>query len=268
MGWTQTYGGAGDDLAHSVIQTIDGGYAIVGRTESYGAGLEDFWLIKTDSVGHMQWNFTYGGTESDEALSLVQTFDGGYAIAGITRSVGTDSGESWLVKTDAGGDLEWSQTYGGKNGDRAYSMVQTADGGYALAGYTESFGAGLRDFWLIRTDVSGNHVWNKTYGGVNDDVAYSVVQTTDERYVLAGYTDSFGAGSWDFWLIRTDTLGNHVWNKTHGGVSPDDAHCVVQTSYGGYALAGYTSSFGAGGGSDSTVKAKCLVVSPSLTVIT
>ncbi len=206
-GWSQTYGGSGDDEAYSLVQTRDGGYALAGYTNSFGAGSYDFWLIKTNSSGNMQWSQTYGGTGDDEAYSVVQSNDTGYAVAGSTDSYGAGETDAWLVKTDSSGNMQWNHTYGGRAQDGAYSVVQTIDGGYALAGYTNSFGAGSYDFWLVKTDSSGNMMWNKTYGGSGDDEAGCVIQTSDGGFALAGYTNSFGAGSYDFWLVKTDSFG-------------------------------------------------------------
>jgi hypothetical protein len=245
-GWSQTYGGSGDDEAYSLVQTSDGGYALAGSTNSSGAGSYDFWLIKTNSSGDMQWSQTCGGTDDDEAYSVVQSNDTGYAVAGYTNSYGAGETDVWLVKTDSSGNTQWSQTYGGRAQDGAYSVIQTSDGGYALAGYTDSFGAGNFDFWLVKTDSSGSMMWNQTYGGSGDDEAGCVIQTSDQGYALAGYTTSFGAGSYDSWLVKTDSSGSMMWNQTYGGSGDDEAGCVIQTSDEGYALAGLTNSTGAG----------------------
>ncbi|MGD0979599.1 MAG: hypothetical protein ABR962_10740 [Candidatus Bathyarchaeia archaeon] len=244
-GWSQTYGGSGDDEAYSLVQTSDGGYALAGFTNSSGAGSYDFWLIKTNSSGNMQWNQTYGRTGDDEAYSVIQTNDTGYAVAGTTDSYGAGETGAWLVKTDSSGNTQWSQTYGGVAQDGAYSVIQTSDGGYALAGFTDSYGAGSFDFWLVKTDSHGNMMWNQTYGGTGDDEAECVIQTSDGGYALAGYTNSFGAGSYDFWLVKTNSSGSMMWNQTYGGSGDDEATCVIQTST-GYALTGYTNSTGAG----------------------
>lgn len=244
--WSATYGGPDNDFSHSVVQTTDGGYALAGQTYSFGAGSYDFWLVKTDAGGNLQWNRTYGGVDADYAMDMVQTTDGGYALAGFTFSFGAGMADYWLVKTDASGFLLWSRTYGGPDSDGAYSVVQTGDGGYALAGETYSFGAGMADGWLIRTDASGIFQWGRTWGGVDSDFAYSLVQTSDGGYALAGETFSFGAGLSDFWLVKTDANGIMQWERAHGGSHYDYAHSVVQTDDGGYALAGSTLSFGAG----------------------
>jgi len=244
--WNKTYGGANNEWAYSVVETGDGGYALAGFTRSFGAGDANFWLVKVDSSGNIEWNITYGGANDDAARSVVETSDGGYVLTGKTESSGAGEPDFWLVKTDGYGNQQWNKTYGGANNDDAYSVVGTSDGGYALAGYTASFGAGGRDFWLVKVDSSGNMEWNKTYGGVNDEWAYSVVKTSDSGYALVGYTTSLGAGGSDFWLVKTDGYGNRQWNKTYGGANSDAAHSVVETSDGEYVLAGKTESFGAG----------------------
>jgi predicted secreted protein len=242
----RTFGGAGDDYAYSIVRTSDGGYALAGSTTSFGAGGNDFWLIKTDVSGNMQWMKTYGGAGEEKAQSVVQTNDDGYALAGFTNSFGAGRCDFWLVKTDSGGNMQWNRTYGGAGDDYAYSLVQTSDGGYALAGFTASFGAGESDFWLVKTDTDGDTQWNVTFGGTGYDGAYSLIQTVDGGYALAGLTFSFGCGSDDFYLVKTDGEGHMQWNKTYGGTGADYASVVIQTSDGGYALAGSTTSFGAG----------------------
>lgn len=243
--WNRTYGGTNYDVAYSLIQTNDGGYALGGYTGSFGAGYDDVWLVKTDGAGNMLWNKTYGGANFDEAYSLVQTKDGGYALAGYTYSSSGDT-NSYLIKTNDFGNLQWNKTYGGTLDDVAWSAVQTSDGGYALAGWTYSYGSGGQDVWLVKTDASGSVQWSKTYGGTDNDGAWSIIQTDDGGYAMAGYTYSIGAGSSDMWLIKTDGSGNMQWGKTYGGTSDEEAHSVIQTSDRGYALVGYTGSFGTG----------------------
>jgi hypothetical protein len=212
---------------------------VAGWTESFGAGLDDIILIKTDANGNVQWAKTYGGISVDRAYSVQQTSDGGYIVAVRTWSfVGII-----LIKTDANGDIQWAKTYGY---DQASSVQQTSDGGYIVAGVTYLFGAGYIDLFLIKTDANGNVQWAKTYGGTNNDWARSVQQTSDGGYIVAGETYSFGAGYYDIFLIKTDANGNVQWAKTYGGTSYDYAHSVQQTSDGGYIVAGYTQSFGAG----------------------
>jgi len=174
-----------------LVQTGDGGYALAGYTESFGAGNADCWLVKIDANGNAQWNQTYGGTSYDAARALVQTGDGGYALAGYTSSFGVGGYDCWLVKTDAAGNAQWNQTYGGKGIDWAIALVQTSDGGYALAGWTESFGAGSTDFWLVKTDASGNA------GGVESGLAWTD-SSANTVTLYRGATDA----SWNYVRVR------------------------------------------------------------------
>jgi hypothetical protein len=199
--WNKTYGGAGVDWAYSVVQTSDGGYAIAGDATGVGPQTDSL-LVKTDSAGNMQWSKTYGGAGIDDAASVVQTSDGGYAIAGSTSSFGAGGYDFWLVKTVANGNMLWSKTYGGTNEELAHSVVQANDGGYAIAGETDSYGAGGKDFLLVKVDSAGNMEWRNTYGGGSTDWGESVVQTSDMGYAIAGRTDSYAAGISDFWLIK------------------------------------------------------------------
>jgi hypothetical protein len=203
--WDKTFGGTAGDEAYDVQQTSDNGYILAGRTGSYGAGNGNFWLVKTDSKGNEQWNRTFSGTGPGEAESVQQTSDGGYILAGRTDSCSDRGFDFWLVKTDSNGNKTWDKTYGGTGRDTAYSVQQTSDRGYILAGATYSYGAGGSDFsdvWLVKTDSNGNKAWDKTFGGTARDEAYDVQQTSDGGYILAGQISSYGAGSWDFWLIK------------------------------------------------------------------
>ena len=253
--WSKTFGGTGSDIAWSVQQTTDGGYIVAGRTWSYGANYPDVWLIKTDSNGNEEWNKTFGGTGVDEAYSVQQTIDGGYIVAGRTSSYGAGWEDVWLIKADSNGNEEWNKTFGGTGSDIAWSVQQTTDGGYIVAGWTDSYGAGGRDVWLIKADSNGNEEWNKTFGGTGSDIAWSVQQTTDGGYIVAGWTDSYGAGGRDVWLIKADSNGNEKWNKTFGGTGGDVAFSVQQTTDGGYIVAGRTLSYGVGGGDVWLIKA-------------
>jgi hypothetical protein len=245
--WDRTYGGSGRDWACSLIQTTDGGYAVAGTTYSKGTGGFDFWVIKLDEQGNKVWDRTYGGSASDWACSLIQTTDGGYAVAGDTESKSDGEYDFWVIKLDEQGNKVWDRTYGGSADDKAYSLIQTTDGGYAVAGDTYSKGAGQGDFWVIKLDEQGNKVWDRTYGGSGWDRATSLIQTTDGGYAVAGGTESKGDGECDFWVIKLDEQGNKVWDRTYGGSANDVANSLIQTTDGGYAVAGGTESKGAGG---------------------
>jgi hypothetical protein len=246
MLWNKTYGGTGVDIGYCVIPTNDGGYIIAGYTDSFGNGGMDAYLVKTDSAGNMLWNKTYGGTSEEHALSVVQTSDGGYVIGGDTKSFGSGMGDVYLVKTDSAGNMLWNRTYGGASDDGGGQLVQTGDGGFAITGYYGVIGAGSGDVYLFKTDSSGNMLWNRTYGGTNSDIGHSLIKTSDGGFAILGYTLSFGVGSADVYLIKTDSNGAMSWSKTYGGTNSEAGVSVFQTSDTGYFLAGYTKSFGAG----------------------
>ena len=258
--WERTYGGAGGDTAWSVQQTADGGFIIAGYTDSFGAGASNIWLVKTDLGGFQQWDKTFGIDGQDVGTSVQQTADGGYVVAGYTSSLGAGSRDFWLVKTDALGNEEWNKTFGGAGDDQGWAMQQTSDGGYVLAGLTWSFGAGSSDFWVVKTDPLGKEEWARAYGGDTNDWAWDVQQTLDGGYIVAGRTQSFGAGGDDFWLVKTDALGNQEWDETYGGSGTDIAYALDRTTDGGYILAGVNGSFDAGGGDLWLVKTDALGV--------
>jgi predicted secreted protein len=202
-----------------------------------------FWSIPCEAG----WFKTYGGTGNDSASFIQQTPDGGYIMAGDTTSFGAGNRDIWLLKLDGEGSATWQKTYGGTGREWIESIQQTPDGGYIVAGHTPSFGAGGGDAWIIKLDGSGNVTWQRTYGGTALDFAGSIRQTSDEGYIVAGYTESFGAGERDGWLFKLDGDGNVSWQKTYGGTGNDYAGSVLQTSD-GYIVVGQTESFGAGGG--------------------
>jgi len=244
--WEKTFGGNQGDMGYSVEETFDGGYILLGFTESFGNGDQDIWLIKTDSEGNEEWNNTYGGINSDRGYSVKQTLDGGFICVGYTISFGNGDNDIWLIKTDSQGNEEWNRTFGGSNGDYGYSVSETDDGGFVIVGYTFSFGSGHADVWLIKTDSQGNEEWNRTFGGSGDDRGQSVKQTSDGGFIIVGYTFSFGSGYVDVWLIKTNFEGNEEWNSTFGGIDGDFGYSVEEANDGGYMITGFTESFGIG----------------------
>ncbi|UCB59179.1 MAG: hypothetical protein JSV67_02460 [Thermoplasmatales archaeon] len=203
--WNKTFGGDYWDYGNSVQQTTDGGYIITGLITTSGAG--DVCLIKTDNNGNNIWIKTFGGEKSDWGWSVEQTTDGGYIITGETWSFGAGHCDIWLIKTDDDGNKIWEKTFGEVNSDWGRSVQQTNDGGYIITGYKESTGTGDFDVWLIKTDNSGNILWDRTFGGNYWDYGNSVQQTTDSGYIITGSTNSSGAGGYDVWLIKTDSQG-------------------------------------------------------------
>ena len=239
--WSWRY--EGDDYAYvySVQQTTDGGYILAGKT---GPLLQDYdaWLVKTDALGDTLWTRRYGGGDHQEAYAVRQTADGGYVVTGETGTC--PDFDVYLWKTDAGGETVWARTYGGSDYDRGYSVQQTTDGGYIIVGTTESFGAGYQDVYLVKTDADGDSLWTRVYGRSQEDYAYSVQQTTDDGYVIAGYTQS--GRDLNVWLLTTDVDGDTLWTRTYGGTGVESAYSVQQSADGAYVIAGYTDSFGAG----------------------
>lgn len=247
--WTKCYGGPGSDKGSEIQLTSDGGYIITGRTGSFGAGAQDAYLIKTDANGDTLWTKTYGGADWDYAYSVKQTTDGGFIVAGGSKSFSSGGDyDVYLIKTDANGDTLWTRTYGGTDTEYGSSVQLTSDGSYIIIGVTMSFGAGDRDFYLIKTDANGDTLWTKTYGGTDSDEGYSVQLTSDGGYIIVGETCSYGipTGSADVWLIKTDANGNILWSQNYGGSLTDFGNSVQLTSDGGYIIAAGTWSYGAG----------------------
>lgn len=306
--WNRTFSGPKDEILTSVQQTSDGGYVLTGITQSFGNGSSDAWLIKTDPSGNEEWNRTFGGPLEDEAQAVRQTEDGGYIIAGRTNSYATSKdiwliktdpsgSEEWnrtiqgfqfdvlrslilnpdedyifvgevgdrrysdllLVKTDPSGKEEWNKTLGGTVGEYSHSVYQLHDG-YMIAGHKCRDNTGC-DAWLMEADLEGNETWNRTYGGEAFDVASSVQQTSDDGYIVAGFTQSYGKSRSDMWVIKTNSSGGEEWNKTAGGILEDAATSVQQTSDDGYIVAGYTTSYSGG---NKNVDGMLIKFSPAL----
>lgn len=243
--WSKTFGGTGTQTSSSVQETSDGGFVIAGYTDSSEGNI---YLIKTDSNGSEVWSKTYVGV----ANSVQQTTDGGYIVAGWGYDSNSTYGGAFILETDSNGNELWSKVFVGNGYAYAESVQETSDGGYVIAGYTSTLYV-LGDMaYLIKTDSNGNEVWSKvfdpTYNRINPFLyveytrAYSVQQTTDGGYIVAGETTSSGAGGYDVYLEKTDSNGNRLWAKTFGGTSTDTAYSVQQTADGGYVLAGYTYS--------------------------
>jgi hypothetical protein len=241
--WQQTYGGTG---VFSVVCMNDG-YLMAGYGYNTSSSSYDFWLARTDLDGNELWSQMYGGGNGEEAWSVQPTTGGGYVLAGYTQSYGAGGRDFWIVRTDQSGSVLWSKVYGGSQDDWAWSIVETSDLGYAVAGHTTSFGAGGYDAWLLKLNSSGDLEWSKSYGGAGQDVAYCVRRSYGGGYAISGYTDTIGSGAYDFWLVRTAAEGTLSWQTSFGGGSIDMCREVRQTADGGFILGGQTGSFGEGG---------------------
>ncbi|MFH1010651.1 MAG: hypothetical protein V1784_05390 [bacterium] len=252
--WTRVYGGNGNEAAVAVHQTTDSGFVVVGSTSSFGAGIQDFYLLRTDVNGDTLWTHTYGGATKDQALSVRQTSDGGYIMAGITDPAGSDSGNVYVIKTDAAGTVTWPRTFGGSYYDAGICVRQTTDGGFVVAGATGTSIIDLANALLLKLNSAGTQSWSRNFGGLGADFASAVEQTSDGGYILAGFTAPFLSLIGDVYLIKTNSSGTQTWSRTFGGDSVDIALSVLQTSDGGYILAGLTKSFGAGGNDAYVIK--------------
>ncbi|WP_448534882.1 hypothetical protein [Pseudothermotoga sp.] len=241
--WEKTYGGMYEDYPVSGQQTSDGGFIVVGMTSSFGAGGWDAYIVKLDANGNKLWEKTFGGKFDDGAVSIQQTSDAGYIVAGYTQSFGAGGQDFYVLRLDSNGNVVWERTYGGNDSDRAYFIVQTQDG-YLLVGWTKSFGSGGMDALVLKIDANGNKLWEKTFGGTNDDLIGQIVFTHDGGYVLVGWTKSFGTGGSDVYIVKLDRDGSRQWERTYGGDRDDQAWSVQQTNDGGYIVAGWTKSFG------------------------
>jgi len=270
----RTYGGSNEDDAVSVASSIDGGYVILGSTQSNDGDIvdktstdSDYWVLKVDPQGEIQWSRTYGGSGDERASSISRTSDGGYIISGHSRSSDGDvSGNEgfhdyWILKIDAFGNILWDRNFGFAGSDQAFEVFETNDGGYFATGFldiTASNGQGndgrngvrhgVGEFWAIKMDVNGNRIWRRFFGGTNNDRSYDALQTSDGGFLLAGASESDdfditdGKGSYDFWVVRIDQDGDLVWTKSFGGSEIEIGYDAAHTSDGNYVMVGDTRS--------------------------
>lgn len=239
--WDRTLGGVEEDMLYDVI-CLNDGFLAVGSTKSKGAGSSDCWVVKMGPNGGGGWEKTFGGGEADTCSKVRHSGDGGFLIAGSTKSQGSGDSDMWLAKLDPAGNLVWQKSYGGAYDQVTYDMQVLGDGGTVLAGTTKSMGAAGTNAYLVRTDRDGNLSWAKSYGGSADDLAASVLPLPDTGFLLAGYTKSIGAGKMDGWALRLTNDGNVVWEKTYGGVEDDGFASITPASDGGFIAVGGNSS--------------------------
>jgi hypothetical protein len=229
--WTKTFGGLNDETPACIQITVDNGFIILGTTQSYGAGQQDIYLLKTDSSGNEEWSKTYGGSSWDEGSYILTTDDGGYLLMGWTLSI--TPGKIWLLRLNSIGDTLWTKHFGGGNWDGGSYMIETSDEGYAIVGYTYSFANGQSDLWIIKIDSFGNKLWDKIYGGLSYDYGASIIQILDEGYFILGSARTSDTSDPEIWLIRTDSNGDSLWSKKYGiGIGES----IIETSDGNYLI--------------------------------
>ena len=240
--WQKTYVGLGQ--IYSVQPTQDGGWLGTGLAYTSGAGrVMDALVLKFDADFNLNWGAAYGGDHDDFAAGARPTSDGGHVIAGSTASAGEGGRDAWVAKLREGGEIVWQKTYGGPGEDAAAFVWATANGGYLVVGTTSSFGAGQSDAWALKLDESGSVVWQRTYGGTGNDTVIAVLPTQHDGCIVAGSSESFGAGHSDAWVFELDGNGDVLWQRTIGGTGYDNVSSLQPTIDGGYVIAGSTNSF-------------------------
>jgi hypothetical protein len=290
--WDKTFGGADIDHLYAGTKTSDGGYIFGGgsgsgvggdKTQPFVGGNSDIWIVKIDADGNKEWDKSFGSINSDALWSIKQTTDGGYLVGGTTQGtgisgdksqVGYGSGDYWVIKLDSSGNKLWDKTFGGSGTENLRALVQTADGGYILGGYSSSGISGDKsqpnkgsitlttsDLWIIKINANGNKIWDKTIGGTSQDALADLTLASDGGLIIGGYSQSNiggdktqpSRGLSDYWIVKTDATGNKVWDKTFGGSDNDFITCIRQTATGNFFIGGYSNS---GAGGDKTQPSK------------
>lgn len=240
--WFNRYGSNEDQEGHYILSLTNGGYIICGQSIDENTGFNMLYLLKIDSDGSEVWEQTFGGNREDHGYSIIESNDGSFLITGMTENSGDMSGDAWLLKVDLDGNEIWQHTYGGTGVDLSRSLVNTGDG-YIMVGNTSSYGSGNNDVFVIKVNLEGTQEWSNTYGGGGTDIGRAIIKTNDGSFVIAGYTDSFGENSgFNVWLLKIDSLGNLLWDKTFGGDGNDRALSVNQSLDGGLVLTGFSNS--------------------------
>jgi hypothetical protein len=244
--WDRAYGGPLEDIGFSVDVCSDGGFIITGLTYSYAVGQHDLYLIRTDANGDTLWTKTYGTADYDQGRSVVETDDGGFIIAGCSDTWWIRH-EAWVIKTDANGDSVWSRHYRTHNNTCGYEVRENTVGGqhYAVGG-TAAWTYGAAEVYLVRIEENGDTLWTKSYGSAITEYGYGLDWTSDLGFVLVGVTYDFGGSAPDFYVVKTDVGGDSLWQRTYGGSDGEIAHSVRETPDGGYIVVGETDSYGHG----------------------
>jgi hypothetical protein len=268
--WGKTYGGTALDLVRSIDETSDGGYVVCGNTRSVLDNDHDYLVMKIDASGDVVWQKTYGTAEPEQGYAVRQTTDGGYIVAGRTEPDAFDfrNADAWVLKLypdgqpSAGdrGAIAWQRKYDHRNGDQIHAIAQTSDGGFVMTGITNSLyrNSDSDDLWVVKLFSDGTIDWEKSYGGDGGDIGWDIQETSDGGFVVAGATATrcFSVGCADLWVLKLDSNGGIIWEKTHGGRFCDYAYAIQETADGGFIVTGDTASFGASNNSHDGVVLK------------
>jgi len=259
--WEKTYGGSAMwEFATQVEELTNGGYMVAAMTEDPNTMQNVFWLMILDSLGDTLWTKTYGGGSGEYCWAGQPTSDGGYILVGVTYSYGAGGADIWVVKTDSAGDTLWTRAFGGSVMDEGYGVCETSDGGFAVVGVTQSFGAGSEDAYILRLDSNGDTLWTRTFGTGSNEDAKSVRQTNDGGFIVVGKAQGGGAGGKDVYLMRVSADGDSLWAKRIGGANDDIGWEVWVCDDGGFFITGETDSYNG----DSTDTEMYLVRTDSL----
>jgi gliding motility-associated-like protein len=266
--WSKNYGGGDDEIANEIIQTQDNGFLVVGFSESnnfdvnQNYGQEDFWVLKIDSIGQIEWEKNYGGSDVDKANSVVETPEGDFLVVGSSLSIGNDVANNygeediWLIKINPNGDLLWEKNYGGSQNENAEDIQITTDGALIISGYSQSSNGDVSsnkgdfDFWIFKTDALGNMLWEESFGGSSADWGYGIKENASGQFIVAGSTFSDDGdvsdnnGFYDFWVIKVSPLGELIWEKNFGGITEERAYALTLTDNEDIILAGTSISGG------------------------
>ncbi|GAA3595456.1 hypothetical protein Q4Q39_07470 [Flavivirga amylovorans] len=272
--WQKTYGGSDDDRGSDIIQTLDGGFAVLGYSKSNdgdvieNSGFNDFWVSKLDASGSVSWEKSFGFSGADNGISIIQTNDGGYLLTGVldvsasngegnSKSISSskhDGGDYWAIKLNTSGEKQWSQFFGGSFTDTPYDAIQTDDNGYIIVGSSDSDDVdingnkGSYDFWVIKISNTGSLVWEKSFGGSQTDEARAITKSSDGNYIIVGDTRSddtdisTNRGGADLWVIKISPTGNLIWEKTFGGSNFDVGRSISKTQDNGFIISGSSRS--------------------------
>jgi hypothetical protein len=242
------YGGTNDDYSHQIISTIDSGFIIVGTTSSFGLGNSDVYILKIDSNCNRQWSRVYGTPSVDWGYSIRQTYDGGYIVVGFTNAQTANGYDIYLLKIDSYGNHLWTKMIGGTDWDFGYALELTADSGYIITGKSYSFTNGGSDLYLVKTDSMGNTIWQKNYGGINEESGNAIIHDRDYNFLIIGETKSYGAGDKDYYVLKVNGNGDTIWTKTFGSIYSDAGLGLDTSLDGNYLIIGTL-------GSDTTSQA-------------